>query len=153
VTKPGTRSDELVSNIDFAETFLDIAGADVPNDMQGRSLVPVIKGKTPEDWRTALYYHYYEYPGPHSVRRHYGVRTKDHKLIHYYNLDEYELFDMQKDPDELNSVYDDSDYEKVAKDLKRRVKEFQDLYQVPDDSGTITKDGKVIKGAKPGNKT
>jgi arylsulfatase A-like enzyme len=152
VTKPGTRSDELVSNLDFAETFLDIAGADIPADMQGRSLVPVIKGKTPQDWRTALYYHYYEYPGPHSVRRHFGVRTKEHKLMHYYNLDEYELYDMQRDPDELNSVYDDPNYEKVANDLKRRVKEFQDLYQVPDDSGTVTKDGKVIKGAKPGAK-
>jgi arylsulfatase A-like enzyme len=152
VTKPGTRSDELVSNLDFAETFLDIAGADIPADMQGRSLVPVIKGKTPQDWRTALYYHYYEYPGPHSVRRHFGVRTKEHKLMHYYNLDEYELYDMQRDPDELNSVYDDPNYEKVANDLKRRIKEFQDLYQVPDDSGTVTKDGKVIKGAKPGAK-
>jgi len=152
VTKPGTRSDELVSNLDFAETFLDIAGADIPADMQGRSLVPVIKGKTPQDWRTALYYHYYEYPGPHSVRRHFGVRTKEHKLMHYYNLDEYELYDMQRDPDELNSVYDDPNYEKVANDLKQRIKEFQDLYQVPDDSGTVTKDGKVIKGAKPGAK-
>ncbi|MBD3673886.1 MAG: sulfatase [Planctomycetaceae bacterium] len=146
VISPGQRNDELVSNIDFAETFLDLAGADIPDDMQGRSLVPLFEGETPDDWRTALYYHYYEYPGAHSVRRHYGVRTKDHKLIYFYNLEEYELYDMDKDPDELHSVYDDPAYEDVAKDLKRRIKEFQDLYDVPDDSGTITKDGQ----RKPG---
>jgi len=146
VIEPGQRNDELVSNIDFAETFLDLAGAEIPDDMQGRSLAPLFKGKTPDDWRTALYYHYYEYPGAHSVRRHYGVRTKDHKLMHFYNLEEYELYDMKKDPDELNSVYDDPDYKEVAQDLKRRIKEFQDMYNVPDDSGTITKDGK----RKPG---
>jgi arylsulfatase A-like enzyme len=153
VTKPGSRNDELVSNIDFAETFLDIAGVQIPDDMQGRSLVPLMEGETPDDWRTALYYHYYEFPGAHSVRRHYGVRTKDHKLMHFYNLDEWELYDMQRDPSELHSVYDDPRYQNVVKDLKQEIKKFQDLYQVPDDSGTITKDGKRIKQPQKSDKT
>ena len=72
--------------------------------MQGHSLVPVLKGKTPKDWRNSMYYHYYEFPGAHSVRRHYGVRTQRHKLIHFYNLDAWELFDLEKDPNELQSA-------------------------------------------------
>ncbi len=98
-TKAGSSSKELVSIVDFAETFLDAAGLPVPKEMQGRSLVPILKGETPKDWRKSFYYHYYEYPAPHHVRPHYGVVTDRYKLIHYYNtdVDEWELMDLQKD--------------------------------------------------------
>lgn len=149
VIKPGSVSDELVSNLDFAETFLDIAGVKVPGDMQGASFVPILKGKTPEDWRKSLYYHYYEFYGnrraAHMVRRHYGVRTKRYKLIHFYNLDEWELYDLEKDPREMNSVYANTEYAKVVEELKAEVKRLQKLYKVPDDTGSVPKDPPSLK--------
>ena len=84
VIKPGSVCNDIVSNVDFAETFLEIAGAQIPSDMQGQSLLPILKGQKPNNWRTTFYYHYYEFPGAHSVRRHYGVTTGRYKLIHYY---------------------------------------------------------------------
>jgi arylsulfatase A-like enzyme len=144
VTKPGSVNTDLVSNLDYAETFLDIAGVKVPADMQGRSLVPLLKGNTPKDWRTSLYYHYYEFFGnrktAHMVRRHNGVRTKRYKLIHFYNLGEWELYDLQKDPREMKSVYANSAYAAVVKDLKAELKRLQQQYNVPDDTGTVEKD-------------
>ena len=124
---PGTTNKDLISNVDFAETFLDIAGCgdQIPADMQGRSIVPILKGQTPADWRKSFYYHYYEFPGPHSVAKHYGVRTDRHKLIHYYRENEWELFDLQSDPDELRSVYDNPDYADVVKRLKLEIKAKQ----------------------------
>ena len=127
--EPGTVSNKLVMNLDFAPTFLDIAGAPIPKDMQGRSLVPLLKGAVVPDWRRRVYYHYYEYPGAHSVRRHYGVRTERFKLIRFYNLDEWELYDLVKDPHEMNSVYDNPDYAEIAKDMKRQLKEVRDEYR------------------------
>ena len=105
VIKPGgDNGDDFVSNLDFAQTFLDIAGVtEIPDPMQGASLVPIFKGETPADWRKSFYYHYYEFPGAHSVRRHYGVRMGKHKLIRYYNTDEWELFDLDADPSGLAS--------------------------------------------------
>lgn len=132
VTKPGSRSTDLVQNLDFAETFLDIAGAEIPEDMQGRSLVPLLKGEVPEDWRKSIYYHYYEFPAVHMVQRHYGVRTKTHKLIHYYLIDEWELFDLEKDPDELKSVYDDPKNAELVKELKGEIKRLRKKYKVDD---------------------
>ncbi len=114
VTKPGSVNGDIVSNLDFAETFLDIAGVEVPADMQGRSLRPVLAGKTPADWRKSFYYHYYEFPGPHSVAKHYGVTNGKHKLIHFYELGEWELFDLTKDPQEMNSVYGQTAYADTA---------------------------------------
>ena len=97
--KAGVVNKDIVMNLDFAETFLDYAGARVPEDMQGVSLRPVLQGRTPGDWRTAMYYHYYEYPAVHSVKRHYGIRTERYKLIHFYNdIDEWELYDLKTDP-------------------------------------------------------
>jgi len=120
--KPGTVNDDIVLNLDFAETFLDYAGAAIPGDMQGRSMRAILAGKTPADWRTSMYYHYYEYPGAHSVKRHYGVRTKRHKLIHFYHdIDAWELYDLQKDPRELNNVYDDPAYAGTVKELKAEL--------------------------------
>jgi arylsulfatase A-like enzyme len=132
-TKPGAVNHAMVSNLDFAETLLDIAGIDVPPDMQGRSLVPLLVGQTPGDWRESHYYHYYEYPAVHSVHRHYGVRTERHKLIHFYQIDEWELYDLEKDPREMHSVYDDPRYAAVVRDLKTELDRLQRHYQVPED--------------------
>ncbi len=152
--RPGSTCDALVSNLDFAETFLDIAGIKAPADMQGTSLVPLFGGAVPSDWRKSHYYHYYEFLGdqftPHMVRRHYGVRTERYKLIHFYNLEEWELFDLQKDPREMKSVYDDPAYADVVKELTAEVKRLQEHYKVPDDRGSVPKDPPVLQpGFKP----
>jgi len=130
VIKPGSINEDIVSNLDFAETFLDIAGAEIPADMQGRSLVPLMKGVTPDDWRTTFYYHYYEYPGAHSVRRHYGVTDGKHKLIYYYNLREWELFDLKYDPHELTSVFGKEEYAQVQDTLMQELKRLRTHYHV-----------------------
>ncbi|QDT17928.1 sulfatase family protein [Alienimonas californiensis] len=141
VTKPGSVDKHLVSNLDFAETFLDFAGADIPEDMQGVSLVPLLKGEDPADWRDALYYHYYEFNPDrrtvHAVRRHNGVQTDRYKLIHFYNLGQYELFDLEKDPQEMNSVAEDPAYAEVLAGLKAKLIELQAEYEVPDDAGSV----------------
>jgi arylsulfatase A-like enzyme len=127
---PGSINKDMVSNVDFAETFLDIAGVKVPSDMQGRSMVPILKGETPANWRKEHYYHYYEYPGPHMVKRHYGISTERYKLIHYYyNIDEWELYDIQADPQEMKNVYNELSYEKVKKDLHKRLKKLMSKYK------------------------
>ncbi|QDU79921.1 Arylsulfatase [Polystyrenella longa] len=104
-TEPGSRSTALVSNLDFAETFLDAAYVEIPKEMQGLSLQPLMDGSTPEDWRESLYYQYYEYPAVHMVHKHKGVRTDRYKLIDFYGIDEMELYDLQEDPLELNNIY------------------------------------------------
>ena len=124
--------DEIVLNLDFAETFLDCAGEPIPEEMQGRSLKPILQGKTPDDWRTSMYYRYYEFPGAHSVRKHYGVRTDRYKLIFFHELDEWELFDLEKDPREMQSVYDDPAYAPVVKRLKAELKRLKDGYRDDD---------------------
>ena len=96
---------EMVQNIDYAPTFLELAGAEIPSDIQGVSLVPLLKGEHPKDWRKALYYHFYEYPAEHMVKRHYGVRTDRYKLIHFYNdINWWELYDLQADPSECTYI-------------------------------------------------
>jgi arylsulfatase A-like enzyme len=134
-TGPGSRNRDLVQNIDFAETFLDFAGVEVPDDMQGLSLVPLLKGKTPADWRTHLYYEYYEYPGYHAVRRHEGVTDGRLKLIRFYGLDvpggeEWELYDLQNDPREMNSVYANPDYAATVQRLKEQLGKLREQYGV-----------------------
>ncbi len=131
VIQPGQLNDALVSNLDFAQTFLEIAGAEAPDEMQGESLVPFFYGQAPENWRKSLYYHYYEFPGAHSVRKHEGVATKQYKLMHFYNLDEWELYDMAKDPGEMQSVYDDPAYQDVIPALKQELDSLKYLYRVP----------------------
>ena len=120
---PGSVNKALVSNIDFAETFLEASGLPVPAEMQGRSLVPVLQGKTPADWRQNFYYHYYEYPGPHNVRRHDGVVTDRYKLVHFYepDMNTWELFDLREDPLELRSVYDQPGYAQTQAELTREL--------------------------------
>ncbi len=128
VVAPGSEDEHLVQNLDFAETFLEIAEADVPDDMQGESLVPILRGEEPDDWRDSIYYQYYEWPGAHSVQRHYGVRTDRFKLIYYYLIDEWELFDLENDPDELKSVYDDAAMADVVTRLKRELDRLRQHY-------------------------
>ncbi len=123
---------ELVQNIDYAPTFLELAGAAVPDDIQGLSLVPLLKGEHPDDWRTALYYHFYEYPAEHMVKRHYGIRTDRYKLIHFYNdIDEWELYDMQNDPHELDNLYGREGYDELTAELKSRLLSLQEQYGDP----------------------
>ena len=123
---------ELVQNIDYAPTFLELAGAEIPDDRQGVSLVPLLKGEHPDTWRDALYYHFYEYPAEHMVKRHYGIRTDRYKLIHFYNdIDEWELFDLRSDPQELHNLYGQKGYETVTKDLKSRLLDLQEQYDDP----------------------
>jgi arylsulfatase A-like enzyme len=129
VVKPGSVNNDMVSNIDLAETFLDMAGVEVPADMQGRSMVPVLRGKTPSDWRKEHYYHYYEYPGSHMVKRHYGISTDRYKLIHYYyDIDEWELYDFKADPNEMKNVYNEPSYANVRKDLHKRLDAIMKKY-------------------------
>lgn len=134
VVAPGSRETAMVSIIDFPETFLDAGGLPVPSDMQGRSLVPVLKGKTPEDWRTSFYYQYYEYPGAHSVRKHYGVVTDRFKLFHFYEPDvnEWRLIDRQSDPQELKNVYSDPAYAETVTALKAELKRLRAELKVPE---------------------
>jgi arylsulfatase A-like enzyme len=130
VSKPGSVNNDMVSNLDLAETFLDRAGVRVPEGMQGRSITPILKGKTPSDWRKEHYYHYYEYPGSHSVKRHYGISTERYKLIHYYyDIDEWELYDIKSDPLEMKNVYDDPAYTQVKEDLHKRLDKLMVKYK------------------------
>ena len=133
-TKAGSTNKDIVSNIDFASTFLEAAGQPIPGDIQGRSLVPVLQGKTPADWRKSFYYHYYEFPGPHSVRRHYGVVTDRYKLVRFYepDVDYWELFDLQKDPHEMRSVYGQPGYAATQKELHAELKRLRTDLKVPE---------------------
>lgn len=137
VVKPGSVNSDLVSNLDFGETILDAAGASIPAEMQGRSFVPVLKGNTPDNWRQAHYYHYYEHPSEHNVMRHYGITTKRYKLIHfYYDIDEWEMYDLEKDPHEMKNIYNDPSYADVQKDLHNQLDQLRKQYG---DSDTLSK--------------
>jgi arylsulfatase A-like enzyme len=126
--KAGSINNDLVQNLDFAQTFLDIAGLNAPGDMQGKSLKPLLKGNN-DKWRDAIYYHYYEYPGIHAVKRHYGVRTDRYKLIHFYfDVDEWELYDLETDPQEMNNLYGNSAYTGIQEDLHKRLEELRLQY-------------------------
>jgi arylsulfatase A-like enzyme len=130
--QPGSVNHDLVMNLDLAETVLAMGGATAPAEMQGESLVPLLRGRTPDDWRDAIYYQYFEYPGWHMVRRHYGVRTHRYKLIHYYEVDRWELFDLERDPNEMRSLYEDPGYAGVVAELKARLTKLRQQYDVPE---------------------
>ncbi|MBM3790302.1 MAG: DUF4976 domain-containing protein [Acidobacteria bacterium] len=121
VVAAGTQDTHLVQNLDFAQTFLDLAGVHAPDDMQGRSLLPLLRGESPSDWRRSAYYHYHEFPAWHDVRRHYGIRTDRYKLIHYCDLGEWELFDLKEDPAELRSRFADRAYAPVVDELRAEL--------------------------------
>jgi len=126
--KPGTKINNLVQNLDFAPTFLDYAGVEIPTDMQGESFRNLVSGKTSE-FRDAIYYTYYEYPAVHMVKRHYGIATDRYKLIHfYYDVDEWELYDLEKDPNEMHNVYNEPEYADVRKNLHERLTEMRANY-------------------------
>lgn len=133
VTRPGSRCGALVSLLDLPETFLEAAGLPVPGDMQGRSLAPLLRGEAPADWRTSFYYHYYEFPGPHSVRRHYGVVTERYKLFYFYEpeMNYWTLIDRRTDPHELNNVYDAPDCAEVRAMLHAELDRLRSQLQVP----------------------
>jgi arylsulfatase A-like enzyme len=133
VTRPGSRGKAMVSVLDFPETFLEAAGAPVPADMQGRSLVPLLQGRTPKDWRTSFYFHYYEFPGAHSVRKHYGVITDRYKLFHFYEpeMNYWTLIDRHKDPRELKNVYGEKSYAKTQKELHVELDRLRAELKVP----------------------
>lgn len=130
VIKPGSTSDALVINTDFAPTLLAAAGLPLPSDLQGHDLRPILGGKKPEDWRDAFYYRYYHDPGHHNTRAHYGVRTDRYKLIHYWGIDQWELFDLKKDPKELRNLYQDPAQQNTVAELKKTLyrlkRELQD---------------------------
>ena len=130
--KAGSVTSAIAMNIDFGPTFLDFAGVEIPEDMQGRSLKPVLEneGAVPEDWREAAYYHYYEYPAEHLVKRHYGIRSADGwKLIHFYNdVDQWEMYDMTNDPHELNNLYDAPAYAARRTDMHALLEKVQQEY-------------------------
>ena len=131
VIKPGSSCESMIQNIDYGPTFLDAAGVAVPGDMQGLSMLPLLKGlkgESPADWRDSIYYHYYEYPSVHMVARHCGIRTKRYKLIHFYQFDEWEFYDLETDPDELQNLYGSEAHAQTIAGLKEKLKGLREHY-------------------------
>jgi arylsulfatase A-like enzyme len=144
--KPGSVNKKMILNVDFAPMLLDAAGAEVPEDMQGRSFLPLLRGQTPNGWRTSMYYRYY-HPGHHNVAAHYGVRTDRYKLIYFNKLDQWELYDLRKDPLETRNIYADPAYAGLAHKLKaemyRLKKELKDDDQFADELPVDDVDGQA----------
>ena len=131
VIDAGTEVDALIQNLDYAPTFLDIAGVDIPDEMQGKSFKPILEGAVPQDWRQSIYYHYYDH-GRHKVGRHDGIRTVRYKLINFYTDDTWELYDLETDPHEVNNVYGNSDFEEISIGLKEELQLIRKKYKVPE---------------------
>jgi len=124
---------DMIMNVDYAATFLDFAGINKPADIQGESFREILNGNTPADWRQETYYHYFEYPAIHMVKRHYGIRTQRYKLIHfYYDCDEWELYDLENDPKEMNNLYGNPDYAEITDDLYIRLGKLREQYNDTD---------------------
>ena len=132
VVKAGSRPEAMIQNIDYAATLVGIAGGRVPDGLHGRSFLPILRGETPDDWRTSIYYRYYD-PG-HGVAPQYGIRTTRHTLVHFPRTDEWELFDLERDPSQLHSIYADPAAATTVADLKAQLDRLQTLYH---DDGTI----------------
>lgn len=150
VIKPGIRNTKMVQNLDFAQTILEAAGLQAPMDMQGESLIPLFKGKD-ENFRDAAYYHYYEYPSVHMVKRHYGIVTEKFKLIHFYHdIDEWELYDRENDKEEMKNVYNDPAYESIKKELHDKLTALRIKYKDSEelDKMYIAKYDQLIKEGK-----
>ena len=129
VIAPGSVNRDLVSNLDLAETFLDVGRQPIPSDMQGASMLPLLRGERPKDWRQSFYFHYYE-KGVHNVAPHDGVRTNRFTLAHFYETDEWELYDLTRDPQQMRSVYADDAYQSTVKELKTELIRLRKLYKV-----------------------
>ncbi len=143
VVKPGSVTDSWVVSIDNAPTILDMAHIKIPDDMQGKSLMPIFEGHVPTDWQKSMYYHYYEFAPPHWVLPNYGIRTERYKLIYYYTINEWELFDLKNDPGEMESLFKmggmevKHGYEDVLKDLLAQLTQLREKYK--DDTGKPVK--------------
>jgi arylsulfatase A-like enzyme len=128
--KAGSINEDIITNIDFAPTLLELAGITTTQKMQGTSFVPVLEGNTPKDWQDAMYYHYYEFPFWHHVQPHYGIRTQKYTLAHfYYNIDVWELYDLEKDPNQMNNIYNDPNYASTITELKVKLKNLMIKYE------------------------
>jgi arylsulfatase A-like enzyme len=136
--KPGTIIEDIITNIDFAQTLLDFAGIESPQNMQGYNFRPILNGNIPQDWQDHVYYRYWENGTYHHVRAHYGIRTKRYKLIYYYSdplgqkgaksceaEPEWELFDLEQDPYEINNVYNGPEYQQIIEKLKNKMYKTQ----------------------------
>ena len=149
VVKPGARVTPMVQNIDYAPTFVELAGGKCPAGLHGKSFVPILRGETSSDWRQSIYYHYYD--RGHGVAKHYGVRTDRYTLAHYYETKEWELFDNQKDPQQLHSVYVDPAYADTVAQLKAELTRLRSLYK---DSDAISPQaGKAARKSAPRGKS
>jgi arylsulfatase A-like enzyme len=127
--KPNTRVEDVIANIDIAPSILELTGIDIPEDIQGKSFVKLLCKNESEDWRQSMYYHYYEYPFWHHVQPHYGIRTDRFKLIHfYYDMDIWEFYDLNDDPQELNNLIDSKDHKTLIDELKRDLYELKNEY-------------------------
>ncbi|RXP44531.1 DUF4976 domain-containing protein [Lutibacter sp. HS1-25] len=152
--KAGSVSEDIITNIDFAPTLLELAGIKTTQKMQGTSFVPVLEGKTPKDWQDGMYYHYYEFPFWHHVQPHYGIRTQKYTLAHfYYNIDVWELYDLEKDPNQLNNVYNDPNYADIVVELNAKLKnlmvKFEDNKTLEDFRIITDKDfGSIVDNIK-----
>lgn len=128
VVKAGLKPDQLIQNIDYAPTFLEAAGLEIPDAVQGRSLLPLLSGDSSADWRKSLYYAYYEL-GEHAVPQHFGVRTERHKLMYFPGPNEWNLFDLKTDPQEMQSVHDSPEYASVRRELEAEYQRLREVYQ------------------------
>ena len=144
--KGAVNKNDMVVNIDYAPTLLNYAGIPVPKDMQGKSIIKILEGKTPDNWRTSIYYHYYEYPAEHGVKRHYGIRNSRYKLIHFYfDLDEWEFYDLQKDPNEVNNIYNNLEYKTIIEEMKKELKKLKKQYNDTDENKFLPKENIKLK--------
>ncbi|MEM7010643.1 MAG: sulfatase [Verrucomicrobiota bacterium] len=137
VAKAGSRDQHLIQNLDYAPTFLEMAGASIPDDIQGASLVPLLKGESPAEWRKSIYYHYYEYPSVHMVPRHFGIRTDRFKLMSFYQFGDWEFYDLENDPDENTNQYNNPEYADTIKGIKSQLEALRVKYD--DDSDVSLK--------------
>ncbi len=144
--RSGVTIRDLTQNLDFAETFLDYAGVEIPADMQGQSLRPLLEEEQSEPFRDAIYYHYYDFPAFHMVSRHYGVRTDRYKLIHFYDgVDAWELYDLKDDPDEVSNLIDSPDHQEIRTQLMSSLRELSEKYEVTDNEYLTSDPEKVEK--------
>jgi arylsulfatase A-like enzyme len=135
--KPNSTSDAMVQNIDFAPTLLDAAGVPVPNWMQGKSLQPILTGQLKEFNRPYLYYHYYEFGRDHTVIPHLGIRTERYKIIYFYTVNEWQLFDLQKDPAELNNLAGQKQFAALLNKMKQQLLDARNFYDDHEPAGEL----------------
>ena len=147
VVKAGTRFTSFIQNIDYGPTFVEMAGGKTPDGLHGKSFVPILRGEKPADWRKSIYYHYYD-PG-HGVAKHYGLRSDRYTLAHFYDTKEWELFDNEKDPQQLRSVYAESAYARTVENLKAELNQLRALYKDTDEGETNSPAAKKRAARQP----